>query len=413
MSIVTVGINHKRTPLAIRERFSFDTDRASQALHDLMQHPQVNEAVLLSTCNRTEIYTISDDHLMMPNWLVKQGQINETDLANYCYHHQELNAVKHIMRVASGLDSMILGEPQILGQLKQAYQLAKEMGSIGKHFSQLFPAVFSVSKHVRSKTDIGRCPVSLAYAVTQLAKETCHPLAKCNVLFIGAGQISELIATYLTQQHVGNVIVANRTIEKAQKLADPLGGHAIRIADIPAYISQVDIIVTATASQLPIIGKGLIERAMRERHQRAMLLVDLAVPRDIEPEVSEVTGAHLYNIDDLQTIVSQNLDSREQAAKQAETMIDIHAQHYLKELRVLNASDMIRDFRGRMGEIRDHEMQKAQRMLEKGHDPQQVLNWLARKLTNRLMHRPTVKMRDAAYHDQTDTLMLIKHIYDL
>ena len=413
MSIVTIGINHKTTPLAIRERFSFNHDCASLALQDLMRLPSVNEAVLLSTCNRTEIYTISNNHFDLPHWLQHHGNLRETDIFSYCYHHQEIDAIKHLMRVASGLDSMIIGEPQILGQLKQAYHLAYEMGCVGKHFSQLFPMVFSVSKHIRSQTNIGRCPVSLAYAVTQLAKKHFQSLTDCRILFIGAGQINELIATYLTQQHVNSVIVANRTIEKAEQLAKPLQAHPIRIADIPAYISEVDIIVTATSSQLPILGKGLIERALRERHHKPMLLIDLAVPRDIEPEVAELNAVYFYNIDNLQTIVNQNLDSREQAAQQAEAMIDIHVQHYLKQLRVLNASDMIRDLRERMTHIRDHEMQKAQQMLANGHDPQQVLNWLARKLTNRFLHRPTVKLRDAAYHDQIDTLMLMKHIYDL
>ena len=411
MSVLAFGINHHSSPVDVRERIAFSGEMLSQALQQLSSQPFINEAVILSTCNRTEIYTTHAEPEQLRNWLTKHHALNKLDISPYCYHHQGLAAVRHLMRVASGLDSMIVGEPQIFGQIKDAFQLACDHGTVGEHLQQLFPAVFATSKHVRSSTNIGRCPVSVAYAVVKLCKESITNLSHANVLLVGAGTTIELVATHLNDCNIKQLTVANRTLEKAHELADQYDGQAIRIGDIPVYLSDIDIIITATASQLPIMGKGLFERTDPERHHRPLFIADLAMPRDVEPEVGQFDNITLYNIDDLRHVINNNMNDRLTAAEQAEAMIEMYAASYMRELRINDASDIIRHYRNTMIKQRDCELDKAMAELKAGKNPEAVLKNFARNFVNKTMHHPTVTLRQAASDGQLNLLTLAKELF--
>ena len=413
MYLFAYGMNHKSAPLDIREQFACDRNQTPGLLKDLISNPAIHEAVLLSTCNRTEVYAASEQALPAKKHLIQHPPFHRNSAAPFCYHFEGPNMVRHLMRVASGLDSMMLGEPQILGQVKQAYSLACDAGTVGHQLRRLFPAVFAVSKQIRTQTTIGDNPVSIAYAVVQLAKQIFPHLEQSTILLIGAGETIELVATHLYGQGVRHFIIASRTVERARKLSDPFGAQPIRIGDIPNYLKKVDMVVTATASQLPLLGKGMMETVLRHRQHHPMVIADLAVPRDVEPEVGELTGIHLYNIDDLHAVITQNLKSREEAAKQAEAMIDLQAMHYMRQLQVIRAGDMIRAFRQQIEKIKEKELTKALTHLEQTNDPKEALSLLAHGLTNKIMHQPTVKLRQAAYHERLDLWLLAKDLFDL
>jgi glutamyl-tRNA reductase len=411
MSVLAFGINHASSPVAVRERLAFNEQNVGTALNVLLKQANIEEAVILSTCNRTEIYTTSSEPEQIKSWLTEHHQLGDFDIAPYCYYHQGLAAVRHLMRVASGLDSMIVGEPQIFGQIKNAFQLACEHGSVGEHMQQLFPAVFATSKHVRSSTNIGRCPVSVAYAVTKLCKETLPNLSACNALLVGAGTTIELVATHLNGCSINNMLVANRTLERAHEIADQYNGTAMRIGDIPQHLDDIDIIITATASQLPILGKGLFERTDAARAHRPLFIADLAVPRDVEPEVGQLSNITLYNIDDLRNVINSNMKDRLSAAEQAESMIELYAASYMRELRIHDASDIIRHYRATMIKQRDCELDKAMSALAAGKNPEAVLKNFARNFVNKTMHHPTVTLRQAAQDGQLNLLALAKELF--
>lgn len=410
MPVLAYGINHKTTPLDIREQLAITPNLTSSILQQLSHEQAVNEAVILSTCNRTEIYTTVENQTGIEQWL-NHSHAQQIDLNNYLYQYNGIEAVKHIMRVASGLDSMVMGEPQILGQMKQAYSVAQDAGCVGKQMQQLFPAIFAACKMVRSKTTIGHSAVSFAYATMQLAKQIFSQPAKCQVLLIGAGETIELVAAHLHNMGITKIIVANRTVDKAKLLADQYQAQAVRIGDIPSLLSDTDIVVTATASQLPIVGKGMVESALKLKKRRPIFMVDLAMPRDIEPEVNELEDIYLYNIDDLQNVINQNLQNRQEAARQAEAIIDMQADHYMRQLRVLGASDVIRHYRQQIETTRETELQKALTQLRKGGDPEQVISSLSRQLTNKIMHKPTIRLREAAYDERLDVLLAAKELF--
>lgn len=411
MSVLAFGINHHSSPVDVRERIAFSGDKLSHALQQLTAEPFIDEAVILSTCNRTEIYTAKAKPEQLRHWLSKHHILNDFDITPYCYHHQGLAAVRHLMRVASGLDSMIVGEPQIFGQIKNAFQLACDQGAVGEHLRQLFPAVFATSKHVRSSTNIGRCPVSVAYAVVKLCKESISNLSQANVLLVGAGTTIELVATHLNDCNINQLTVANRTLDKAHELADQYNGEAIRIGDIPEKLSDIDIIITATASQLPILGKGLFERTDDQRQHRPLFIADLAMPRDVEPEVGQLPHITLYNIDDLRNVINTNMHDRLTAAEQAEAMIELYAASYMRELRINDASDIIRHYRNSMIKQRDCELDKAMTQLKAGKNPEAVLKNFARNFVNKAMHHPTVTLRQAASDGQLNLLTLAKELF--
>lgn len=413
MKLITLGINHQTAPIAIREKLAFHSAQLCHGLQNLLQNPVIKEVVILSTCNRTEIYSNTNDVTAILNWLINEKSLHNIDLQQYIYTHYELNAVRHMMRVATGLDSMVLGESQILGQMKQAYQLAENAGAVSNTFMQLFPTIFATSKRIRTATHIGAHSISIAYAITQLIKKYFEKIEDADVLLIGAGEIIELIATHLQGLNIKNIKIANRTIEKSKYIADTVRAKAIRIQDIPEYLKKTDIVISATASQLPILGKGLIERTLQNKCGSPLLLIDLAVPRDIEPEVATLPNTFLYNIDNLQAMISANLKNRSEAAKEAEGMIELEANQFYRNMRVYHARHVITEYRQRLDDIRLTEQEKALQQLQNNHDPVQVLEQFGHNLIQKIMHHPTVKLREAASEERCEMFQRIKAFFDL
>ncbi|HFQ91954.1 MAG TPA: glutamyl-tRNA reductase, partial [Chromatiales bacterium] len=361
MMLLAVGLNHNTAPVQIRERVAFAPDRLPDVLHELTDNKQVSEAAILSTCNRTEMLCNieGNDSTIVIDWFSQFHNLRSEELEPYLYTYPELQAVKHLLRVASGLDSMILGEPQILGQLKDAYVAAKEAGTLGKLLNRLFEHTFSVAKQVRTDTAIGASPVSVAFAAISLAKQIFAGLEKHTALLIGAGETIELAARHLRQNGIGRIIVANRTLARAENLVKEINGMAITLSEIPEYLADADIVISSTASQLPILGKGAVERAIKKRKHQPILMVDIAVPRDIEPEVGDLNDIYLYTVDDLREIIDEGLKSRQEAAQQAEEIIDTQAAHFMGWLRSLSAVSTIRTYRENTARIRDEEVRKA------------------------------------------------------
>lgn len=406
MSLLTIGLNHKTAPVNIRERLTFGPDIIVAALRNLLDLPDTEEAVILSTCNRTEIYCAinSDESEEVSSWLAKFHGLELETISPYLYQHEGREAVKHLLRVASGLDSMVLGEPQILGQVKAAYQTANQAGATRKLLARLFQHTFSVAKQVRTDTAIGSSPVSVAFAAVSLARQIFSDLSSQTALLIGAGETVELAARHLNQHGIGRMIVANRTVERAHTLANQFDAYAIALTEIPAHLAEADIVISSTASPLPVLGKGSVESALKKRKHQPMFMVDIAVPRDIEAEVGELDDVYLYTVDDLDEVIQENLRSRQEAAEQAAEIIDLHAEEFMGWLRSLDAVDMIRDYRQQAELTRDEVLQRAARLLESGKSPEDALHFLAHTLTNKLLHTPSTKIRQAGFDGQWDLL---------
>jgi glutamyl-tRNA reductase len=415
MTLIAFGINHKTAPVELREKVAFSPDAMVEALKSLALNTGADESVIVSTCNRTEIYAQAENltGAAVTQWLAEFHQAKADELSINSYVYQQDDAIKHIMRVACGLDSLILGEPQILGQVKQAFVSAKDSGVIKSDFERLFQQTFSVAKRVRSETEIGSNAVSVAYASVQLAKHIFSSLKKSNVLLIGAGETIELVAKHMHEQGVGSLSVANRTLAKAEAIAKPLGATTLTLTQIPNHLKDADIVISSTASQLPILGKGLVERALKDRRHKPMFLVDLAVPRDIEAEVCELDDAYLYTVDDLQQIVEKNLESRQHAALQAEQMIEQQAELYLQWQRGQTSIDVLRDFRQQSESQRDTLVAKALNQLADGKEAEQVIKELANKLTNSLIHAPTKALKKAAMQQDNKNMSLLQEALGL
>lgn len=415
MGIIALGLNHNTAPVSIRERLAFPADRLTFALHTLTRLPSVEEAAILSTCNRTEIYcgvtrTGTDD---LVGWMAENGRLKPEEFKPYLYTHIDTATIRHMFRVASGLDSMILGEPQILGQMKNAYQTASSAGTLGKTLGRLFQSTFTAAKKVRTDTAIGSSPVSVAFAAVRLAQSIFDDLNKQTAILIGAGETIELTAKHLTEQRLGELIIANRTYDKAHALAAQFNGFAISLAELPQHLARADIIVSSTASPLPILGKGSVESAIRIRRHKPMLMVDLAVPRDIEPEVGQLRDVYLYTVDDLRNTVQENLKSRQEAAKQAEEIIDIQVEHFLSWLKIQGATDTIKEYRLQAESLRDVALQKALLQLRQGKSPEQSLEMLAHLLTNKLVHTPSIQIRQAGMTERHDLIAAARELFQL
>ncbi|MBR7890010.1 glutamyl-tRNA reductase [Marinomonas sp. A79] len=413
MPLITVGVNHKTAPVAIRERVAFAPEKMIDALSSLVANKTANEAVIVSTCNRTELYCAVEEQEQVDNviaWLADYHGLALSDLQQYCYTHLNDDSVRHVMRVASGLDSLILGEPQILGQVKSAYAVSQEGACIGPELESLFQRTFSVAKRVRTDTAIGENPVSIAFAAVSLAQRIFADIRKNTALLIGAGQTIELVARHLKENGIKRIIVANRTLTRAETLANELNAEAIMLGDIGDYLSQADIVISSTASQLPIIGKGMVERATSKRRHAPMLLIDIAVPRDIEPEVEEVNDAYLYTVDDLHSVIEENVRARQDAAKAAEQMIEEGLEAYRRILESRKVSELIVTFRQSAEAIKQAELEKALKSLEMGQSPEQALNKLAHGLMNKLIHAPTRYLRDAGADADQDALTIASNV---
>ncbi|MFB0996577.1 MAG: glutamyl-tRNA reductase, partial [Porticoccaceae bacterium] len=385
-----------------------------QVLQDARSILHVQEVALLSTCNRTEVYLFGETtDVQLLTWLsmIKGVEIGQLQDCYYC--HRDEQAITHMMRVASGLDSLILGEPQIFGQIKSAYSVGREAGTVSTFLNQAFQQAFSAAKRVRSETAIGKNPVSVAYASVNLAAQIFTNLKDAHALLIGAGETIDLVAKHLCDQQIGKITVANRTLSRAQELAEVYSADAILLADIPDFLPHADIIISSTASQLPILGKGAVESALKKRKFKPFFMVDIAVPRDIEAEVEELPDVYLYTVDDLEEVVQDNMRARSSAADLALEIINQEVESWVKQHRALAAVDTIRAFRNSVELIRDAEIDKAMASLQQGKDSAEVITTLARNLTNKLLHKPTTQLKKAGEEGRDDAINVANELFDL
>jgi glutamyl-tRNA reductase len=410
MALYALGLNHQTAPLAVRERVVFHVERLREALGE-MRRGLANEAAILSTCNRTELYFAGEHPGAAAQWLAQFHRVDPDDLSRYLYTLPSERAVRHAFRVASGLDSMVLGEPQILGQMKEAARAAQSAGTLGTVLHRLFERSFAVAKEVRTTTRVGASSVSMAAAAVKLAGRIFPSLKDQRVLFIGAGEMIELCATHFAAQGPARITVANRTLERAERLAHRLKGDAIELKALAQQLHEYDIVVSCTASSLPILGKGLVERALRARRRRPMFLVDLAVPRDIEQEAAELDDIFLYSLDDLSHIVSANLDERRSAVVQAEAIIDNQVGQFMRWMDTRASVPLVRALREQAEAARRQELERALRRLERGEAPALVLESLSQGLTNKLLHAPTQALNESAGGERRALAELLARLY--
>jgi glutamyl-tRNA reductase len=417
MSLIALGINHTTATLAIRERVAFAADQLVEALQEGCTHIGLGELVILSTCNRTEMFFSANqtgDALELAlGWLASYHHLDPEDIRQNCYHHDDSRALEHMIQVAAGLDSMVLGEPQILGQMKSAYAVAEEAGTVGAELGRIFPRVFAVAKRVRTDTAIGENPVSVAYAAVALAGHIFSDLGEAKALLVGAGETIDLVARHLSETGLAQIVVANRTLGRARELADRFGAEAVLLADIPDQLVEADIVISSTGSQLPILGKGAVEHALKLRKHRPILMIDLAVPRDIEAQVGELKDIYLYSVDDLREIVEENMRSRQDEARKADVMIAAGVREYHQELRSRDAVDTVKALRSHAERLRDAEVEKALKSLSRGEAPEKVLAAMARGLTNKLIHNPSIELKKASAEGHQEVIQVARSLLGL
>jgi glutamyl-tRNA reductase len=411
--LFVIGLNHESATVDLRERVTIAPEDMVPVLQRLIDEMPVNEAAILSTCNRTEFYLVSESHNVheaVLGWIGQSHGLDSALISGACYVHEGDVALKHMMRVASGLDSMILGEPQILGQMKSSYAVAIEAAVLGSELHSVFQKVFSVAKRVRTDTAIGRNPVSVAYAAVNLAQRIFSDLKQDTALLIGAGETIDLVARHLKDKGVTNMLFANRTLERAQLLAEEFSAKAIMLSEIPDYLAMADIVISSTASQLPILGKGAVESALKQRRHKPIFMVDIAVPRDIEPEVADLDDVYLFTVDDLRDVIDENKQSREVAATEATLIVENSVADFIKERRARHSIEAIKSYRQYAEQLRDEALQKALRDLENGAQAEQVLQYLANSLTKKLLHTPTQQLKQAGEEGQYDLLALSQQL---
>jgi glutamyl-tRNA reductase len=433
MALLLVGINHMTANIALREKVAFPPEIIGEALFQVAELELVDEVVIVSTCNRTELYLdyrvadtettaasessgdtlLAHEQQLILNWLADFHKLVPAELADCSYFFAGQDVVRHLMKVSCGLDSMVLGEPQILGQIKSAFAVSSDLKLVGANLRRAFQEAFSIAKEVRTDTAIGENPVSVAYAAVALTESIFSDLASLHILLIGAGRTIELVARHLFDKGVQQIVVANRTLDNALELAAKFEAHGVLLSEIPDRLFAADIVVSSTNSQLPLLGKGAVERALRQRKHKPLLLIDLAVPRDIEAEVAEVADAYLYSVDDISDVIEDGQKSRADAAAQAESIIERGVEEYLKQLRSLNAVATLRAFREKANTIRELEVQRAINALQKGESADKVLESLARGITNKLTHSPSVQMKKASADGRDELLRLTRELYDL
>jgi glutamyl-tRNA reductase len=414
MALIALGLNHQTAPLALRERVAFPAEATPPALAELLAEPGVREAAILSTCNRTELYcTVEPGAEAVPSgWLHRHHALTGARLDEFLYRHHDADAVRHLFRVATGLESMVLGEPQILGQVKDAYALAREARALKAPLERLFQNTFAVAKRVRSDTRIGANTVSVAFTAVRLAERVFADLREACVLLIGAGETIELAARHLTDARARRLIVANRTLDNAQALATRFGGYAIALADLGRHLAEADIVIASTASREPVLRREQVAAAIAARRRRPMFLVDIAVPRDIEPSVAELEDVYLYTIDDLQQVIDDNLRSRREAALEAEAMIELSVEHFMGWWRAFDVHNPLVDLRRVAEANRDETLAKAQALLARGKSPHEALAFLANTLTNKLLHAPSANLRAAALRGDEELLHAAQRLFD-
>lgn len=415
MHLTVLGINHRTAPVDVRGQVAFPRESLPRALGELMALDGVHEAAILSTCNRTELYLNQEMENVEPvsDWLCRFHQLDLAILQPHLYSYRETDAVRHMLRVAAGLDSMVLGEPQILGQMKDSYQQALQIGSINTLVNRLFQHTFSVAKQIRTDTAIGASPVSVAFAAVSLARQIFGRLENQTALLIGAGETIELAARHLYDQGMGKMVIANRTVSRAHDLAAQFNGYGIELEEIPVHLAEADIVISSTGSTTPILTRKLVSKALVSRKHRPVLMVDLAVPADIEADVATLDDIYLYSIDDLKHVIEENLRSRHEAAQQAEEIIDVQVDRFMAWTRSLLAVPMVRAYREYAQSLAEAERQKASHQLQNGKPPQEVIDSLTRNLVNKLTHNPCVNLRGAAAEGETGLLEAVRTLFRL
>lgn len=415
MALMTLGLSHHAAPLDVRERLAFTDADLPDALARLRRLPGVSEAAIVSTCNRTEVVTVADPSVEgdLIAWWGRERNAEAELIRRYSFTHRDLESVIHKLRVAAGLDSMIVGEPQILGQMKQSYAVAQSEKSVGPVLSRLFQHSFAVAKLVRNQTDIGAHPVSVAYAAVTMAKRIFSDLSAQTALLIGAGEMVQLIARHLVGQGVGRIIVANRSLDRAEKLARELHGYAVPLSDLPAYVASADLVIASTGSRDPVLDIAVVKRAVSIRRHKPQFMIDLAVPRDIDPRVGSLEDVYLYTVDDLRTVISENLKFREQAARQGEALVQQYALEFNRWLESRDVGDTIRRIRAKARLQRDEVLERARKRLANGEDPAAVMAFVADTLSNKLLHAPSAQMRKADAVEQAMLMSTAEKLFDL
>ena len=415
MRLLTVGLNHNTAPLTLREAVAFTEPQLPEGLQALTELPGIEEGAILSTCNRTEIYAVTEGtrESRLGDWLCRQRRLESSHVLPYLYTHSGRDSVRHTLRVAAGLDSMILGEPQILGQMKHAYRQARSAHTAGPLLSRMFQHAFSVAKLVRSSTSIGANPVSVAYAAVRLAQQIFADLGARSAMLVGAGDTIELAARHLHDNGLGRMIFANRSVERAQLLASQYHGYAIPLDEIGKHLAEADMVISATGSDQLVLGAEAIRAALRARKRRPMFLVDLAVPRDIDPAIADLEDAYLYTVDDLRNVIEDNLRSRQEAAQAAEVIVSERTEEFMAWMHSRSATGTISRMRRQAERERDEVLVRARRMLAQGRSIDEVLDFLGTTLTNKLMHTPTASLRQAGPEEQRKLLEAARLLFDL
>ena len=414
MSVFALGLNHTTAPVDLRGRFAFSPEQLAPALRAFRSRlRRVSEVAIVSTCNRTELYVGANPGLVSPavDWLAGIGGVSSHTLREHAYVLEGGAAARHAFRVASGLDSMVLGEPQILGQLKQAVREAETAGTLGGALHQMFQRSFSVAKEVRSSTEIGAHSISMAAAAVRLASQLFEDLHDSKVLFVGAGEMVELVATHFAARNPRAMAVANRTLERGEKLAGRFGAEALRLADLPARLAEFDIVISCTASSLPIIGLGAVERALKQRRHRPMFMVDLAVPRDIEPEVARLSDVYLYTVDDLSTLVQRGSEQRQAAVEQAEAIIETGVQSFVHWMGQRGSVPLIQALHSQADDWRATEIARARKMLARGESVDAVLEALSRGLTQKMLHGTLAELHAADGEQRTQLAQTVSRLF--
>jgi glutamyl-tRNA reductase len=412
MKLYVIGVNHNTAPIQIRENVAFNSEHLGSALRELTQH-DASEAAILSTCNRTELYCSADNPEKPLNWLSQYHKLDASNLQPYIYTLPNDEAVKHAFRVASGLDSMVLGEPQILGQFKQSVKIAQDAGTLGTLLHKLFQRTFEVAKEVRTNTDIGANSISMAAAAVKLAQRIFGDIKDQKVLFIGAGEMIELCADHFAAQKPKSMTVANRSLDRGETLATKIGGQAILLNDLPERFAEFDIVITSTASQLPIVGLGMVESAIKARRHRPIFMVDLAVPRDIEAEVAELDDVFLYTVDDLAQVVTDGMVNRQTAAIDAEIIVAARVDNFMHWLKKRDSVPTIKALRDQAEVTRKAELEKALKLIQKGESAEKVLEALSNALTNKFLHAPSHALNQAHGDEHTKLEDIIKQLYHI
>jgi len=415
MPIFALGLNHQTAPLALREKVAVAPEQFGDALASLKSVVNVDEAVLVSTCNRTELFLCGDETALRAGteWLHRYFDLGSGALDSFLYCHCDRAAVRHLYRVASGLDSMVLGEPQILGQVKRAHLEARQAGALRTSLDRLFQSAFSVAKRVRSETNLGSSPVSVAFSAVRLATRIFADLAASNTLLIGAGETIELVARHLRERGVRHLTIANRTLANARSLAEEFDARAVALADLDHVLPEADIVVACTAANTPILSTAAMKRALKARRRKPMLVLDLGVPRDVESGVGDLDDAYLYTVDDIGAMIEEGKKSRRDAAEQGEAIIELQAEHFLSWLRLFDGQGTIRSLRDRAERERIDQVEKARLALAQGRSAEEVVDLLAHGLTNKLLHGPTVALREAAKRGDVDLLRAAGRLFDL